>query len=75
MIYYKHSDGAAIIRLIPNKFNYSTYVLEQSKTLLNFEYFHLLTIWDDVIINFPLNGTAKCFQKQLSIILQKEFRS
>jgi len=60
MKHYKHSEGTAIIRLIPNKFNYSTYAANVSKTLLNFEDFHLLTFWDDLIIKEKLQMGELC---------------
>lgn len=69
---YKHSDGTAIIRLIPDKFNYSTYVLEQSKTLLNFEDFHLLTFWVDLIIKEKLQIGGK-WMSYVESILEREF--
>jgi hypothetical protein len=72
MKHYKHSEGTAIIRLIPNKFNYSTYTENVSKTLLNFEDFHLLTFWDDVIIKEKLqNGGG--WMTYVESILEREF--
>ena len=72
MRHYKHSEGTAIIRLIPNKFNYSTYTANVSKTLLNFEDFHLLTIWDNNITKETLAFGGK-WMSYVETILERGF--
>lgn len=73
---YKPIDRAAFVLFKKDSFSFETFSpddIPHYVTLFGTRF--LLTDWEEFIINFPLNGTAKCFQKQLSIILQKEFRS
>lgn len=73
---YKPIDRAAFVLFKKDSFSFETFSpddIPHYVTLFGTRF--LLTDWKEFIINFPLNRTAKHFQKQLSIILQKEFRS
>lgn len=77
MKHYKPIDMAAFVLFKPESFSYDTYspdTIPHYVTLFGTRF--LLTDWKECIMNFKFgNNTTKHFQKEISVILQKQFRA
>jgi hypothetical protein len=76
MLNYKPIDRAAFVLFKKDSFSYDTFFPDTIPHYVTlFETRFLLTDWEEFILGFALRNTSRIFQKQLSIILQKEFRT